>query len=292
MAYKTGWLKKVINGVSTKIFSFAHVKTVYTDYENGKLLSDKLTEVDDDIAELNSNLVTKQPFDKLHGYLINVENKLYYDGNTESIIFKVKKGSKYTLTTNGDRNTVGFSANYPNLNDHLSNTRGTYEVIAPIDGYCIWYVNSTLNNTISCSVETNNVGGVASEIVNVNESLGTLGKCKNMLNPTLQTTTQGVVTCTNNGDGTYTLNGTADENRYFFIQGITDLAKRTTNKDYKLVGCPANSANSKYDLRYEINGSYLNGGGIDYGEGVIIKNDKINSTYIFGAYVIIMIAAG
>ena len=56
MAYKTGWLKKVINGVSTKIFSFAHVKTVYTDYENGKLLSDKLTEIDDDIAELNSNL--------------------------------------------------------------------------------------------------------------------------------------------------------------------------------------------------------------------------------------------
>ena len=56
MAYKTGWLKKVINGVSTKIFSFAHVKTVYTDYENGKLLSDKLTEIDDDIAEIKCNV--------------------------------------------------------------------------------------------------------------------------------------------------------------------------------------------------------------------------------------------
>ena len=32
---------------------------------------------------------------------------------------------------------------------------------------------------------------------------------KNLLNTTLQTTTQNGVTCTNNGDGTYTLNGTA-----------------------------------------------------------------------------------
>ena len=31
----------------------------------------------------------------------------------------------------------------------------------------------------------------------------------NLLNPTLRTTTLNGVTCTNNGDGTYTLNGTA-----------------------------------------------------------------------------------
>lgn len=33
---------------------------------------------------------------------------------------------------------------------------------------------------------------------------------KNLLNPTLQTVTQNEITCTNNGDGTYTLNGTAN----------------------------------------------------------------------------------
>ena len=38
MAYKTGWMKKIINGVSTKVFAFAHAKTVYTDYANGKTL--------------------------------------------------------------------------------------------------------------------------------------------------------------------------------------------------------------------------------------------------------------
>ena len=44
MAYKTGWIKKVINGVSTKVFAFAHAKTVYTDYANGKTLDTTLDE--------------------------------------------------------------------------------------------------------------------------------------------------------------------------------------------------------------------------------------------------------
>ena len=42
---------------------------------------------------------------------------------------------------------------------------------------------------------------------------------KNLLNPTLQTTTQNGVTCTNNGDGTYTLNGTATSETDFYIYG-------------------------------------------------------------------------
>lgn len=44
MAYKTGWMKKIINGVSTKVFAFAHAKTVYTDYANGKTLDTTLDE--------------------------------------------------------------------------------------------------------------------------------------------------------------------------------------------------------------------------------------------------------
>ena len=42
--YKTGWMKKLINGVSTKVFAFAHAKTVYTDYANGKTLDTTLDE--------------------------------------------------------------------------------------------------------------------------------------------------------------------------------------------------------------------------------------------------------
>ena len=40
----------------------------------------------------------------------------------------------------------------------------------------------------------------------------------NILNPTLETTTKNGVTCTNNGDGTYTLDGTASANTWFTIE--------------------------------------------------------------------------
>lgn len=42
MAYKTGWMKKIINGVSTKVFAFAHAKTVYSDFTNKLTLEDFL----------------------------------------------------------------------------------------------------------------------------------------------------------------------------------------------------------------------------------------------------------
>lgn len=199
------------------------------------------------IAGLNNNLVTQQPFDKLHGYCINFENKLLYDADSESIIFKVKKGSKYTLTTNGDRNNVGFSANYPSVGETLSNvTLETNEVIAPIDGYCVWYVNSKLNISIVSSVETNNVGGVASEIVNINDSLSVIGKCKNLLNSTLQTTTINGVTCTNNGDGTYTLDGTASANATFRVCQLE--IQKYLGKTLRLVGCPKGGSGTTYRM--------------------------------------------
>ena len=43
----------------------------------------------------------------------------------------------------------------------------------------------------------------------------------NLLNPTLQSTTRNGVTCTNNGDGTYTFKGTATENIEFQIAILT-----------------------------------------------------------------------
>lgn len=48
--YKTGWIKKLINGVSTKIFAISHVKAIYYDYANSKTLKTKLDEMDTSIA--------------------------------------------------------------------------------------------------------------------------------------------------------------------------------------------------------------------------------------------------
>jgi hypothetical protein len=55
---------------------------------------------------------------------------------------------------------------------------------------------------------------------------------KNLLNATLQTTTQNGVTCTANGDGTYTLNGTATTITTF------DIAQDVSCSSFRLVGCP------------------------------------------------------
>lgn len=54
---------------------------------------------------------------------------------------------------------------------------------------------------------------------------------KNLLNATLGTTTQNGITCTANGDGTYTLNGTATERAEFII----DVFNIDISKKYKLI---------------------------------------------------------
>lgn len=43
---KNGWVKKIIDGVSEKIFAISHVKSTYYNYTEGKLLSDKLDEIE------------------------------------------------------------------------------------------------------------------------------------------------------------------------------------------------------------------------------------------------------
>lgn len=61
---------------------------------------------------------------------------------------------------------------------------------------------------------------------------------KNLLNATLQTTTQNGITCKNNGDGTYTLNGTAVNTQFGLVifDIMTDIP--SDGKTYRVVGCP------------------------------------------------------
>lgn len=135
---------------------------------------------------------------------------------------------------------------------------------------------------------------VKAEFDKVNDSIYSLGKCKNLLKPTLQTTTQNGVTCTNNGDGTYTLNGTNTNDNFIYFrltdfESFTDFAKKMTNKDIKLVGCPMGGGDNTFDVQYEINNAPINGGGYDFGDGAIVKNDKIASENITKAGVYIVV---
>ncbi len=73
------------------------------------------------------------------------------------------------------------------------------------------------------------------EIQSVDNKLTT-----NLLKPTLGTVTKNGVTCTNNGDRTYTINGTNNTDSSIWF-AITDFLTLEPNKKYKLVGAYPNS---------------------------------------------------
>lgn len=101
---------------------------------------------------------------------------------------------------------------------------------------------------------------------------------KNLLNPTLQTTTQNGVTCTNNGDGTYTVNGTATGAAVFIVyHNFADVYGSASS--LKMVGCPSGGSAQKYFLR-----SYRKGGKPEildeYGSGISIGSFKESESNI------------
>ena len=89
---------------------------------------------------------------------------------------------------------------------------------------------------------------------------------KNLLNATLQTTTVNGVTCTANGDGTYTLNATATTITPFA------LAQDVSCRSFRIVGCPVGGAHdASYELQARTNKLIY---GYDTGDGKNIKADK------------------
>ncbi len=76
---------------------------------------------------------------------------------------------------------------------------------------------------------------------------------KNLLNTTLQTTTQNGVTCTNNGDGTYTLNGTATADADFTLIDFIKISESSIfGKTVKIIGCPpAGDKKTKYSFFFQ-----------------------------------------
>lgn len=91
-------------------------------------------------------------------------------------------------------------------------------------------LSSTSTNPVQNKVVTSNLIDLKKEIT------------INLLNPTLQTTTNNGVTCTNNGDGTYTLNGTASDWANFYLPEIYF----ENGKKYKMIGCVGGSADTYY----------------------------------------------
>lgn len=82
----------------------------------------------------------------------------------------------------------------------------------------------------------------------------------NLLNSTLETITQNGVTCTNNGDGTYTLNGTATSTVRFQF-GIDD--NLIVGKTYKALGIPIAGSYSTILMGWDNHGYFNKDGLID-----------------------------
>ena len=106
----------------------------------------------------------------------------------------------------------------------------------------------------------------------------------NLLNPTLQTTTQNGVTCTNNGDGTYTLNGTANSTARFILKGGFNCSQFV---GMKLVGCPSKAIVGgvrKFAIVMEAAASPWNTNADDIGNGSIIVGPSGNSNLFIAVY--------
>lgn len=109
---------------------------------------------------------------------------------------------------------------------------------------------ATFNNeTFFIMLTDDDAGAVNDELIPYSGyNIKTIGK--NLLNPSLQTRTQNGITCTNNGDGTYTLNGTAADTVAFIVQAATDISKEYIHKDLLLAGCPEGGSFGTYRLKY------------------------------------------
>lgn len=100
---------------------------------------------------------------------------------------------------------------------------------------------SVLDGTID--EEKNTIDGLKSDLNNLKISDVACGK--NLFNtPLRNTVVNGGVTCTYNGDGTYTLNGTASNTIVFILSKSKDACSFEIGKEYKLVGCPIGGKNN------------------------------------------------
>ena len=108
----------------------------------------------------------------------------------------------------------------------LKSFNGETNIISPANVKCVYPTNESGKGVLDSLYNKDKM------LTEQNKSLEVLGKCKNLLNPTLETDTQNGVTCTNNGDGTYTLNGTATKDTYFVFENITKFE----DGKYKIVG--------------------------------------------------------
>lgn len=130
-------------------------------------------------------------------------------------------------------------------------------------------------NKANIATNTSNIAKNTTNIANLNNATRI-----NLLKPTLGTKTSNGVTCENNGNGTYTVNGTASANAVFIFYSKT----KNNFIGEKLLGCPyikqGRSGPQLYVSLWKQDDSWLKSI-IDDGDGVIIDDGYYIEISIF-----------
>lgn len=272
--YKTSWVQRLVDNVWTKTFAFAHAKTVYTDYENGKTLDKSLEEINEE----NTQQSTEMMDIKMLGWSVPRECPIQNEVNGDKFIQKVGRvdlGSLEWLennvsgherlksaaaagTTNYMKATKSndvtgniFSSIYTNISANDNYNHVTDKSIAVDVNSTLWVYDSTytdatafksamqgqylyyeLATPITTTIDGNEVGET---VVDVRKETTV-----NLLNANQPSSVTSGVTKTNNGDGTYTIQGTATQIVYTNIGRVDNFETGV----YKLTGTKVTSGNA------------------------------------------------
>lgn len=261
-----------------------------------------------EVDEINSNLDTLQfgelaggknlIFEEIYGYLSTATN-IHIDNASTSYVFYANKGKHYTFsspiepTANGGIRVGNIQNKVPKDSEVVQDYQvlADKSFIANKTGYYFVYVYNSKVENVDVQIEE---GTQATEYEPYFPSNKMLAKEKadktettvNLLNPTLQTVTRNGVTCTNNGDGTYTLNGTADSSSpaTFILKGEFNCSQFI---GMKLVGCPSGAIVDgvrKFILVMEGTSSPWTSHADDIGEGSVIVGPSENINLFIRVY--------
>lgn len=137
-------------------------------------------------------------------------------------------------------------------------------------------------NAMKDQLTTDAAGRLQTEVDDINEQIDNItnGTCANLLNPAAQTRTIKGITFTNNGDGTYTVNGTATAPATLVLYSINDT-DFSIFQNKKIVGCPIGGSRATYILTLGCyNGNTRLKEFDDFGNGNVISNIPLNTTNV------------
>ena len=289
----TNSLKEDLSTKITKFYASSQGETHLADSDNGKIMDMMLYGKSEQKQYSGKNLLNATlQTTTLNGVTCTANGDGTYTLNgtaTATGIFILHSNIDFTGQMRLCGGTSLVSLQYSNSSNFVYEDKGTGIIIEHFDS--VTYPNASFNILIKTDNVYNNAlvkpmlttdltatyddfepytGGIPTpnpdypqEIKSVvNPTVKVVGK--NLLNATLQTTTLNGVTCTNNGDGTYTLNGTATSDALFHI-GYFIFEKDTK---YKIAGCPQGGSLSTYRLDGFLTVNSDTGNGVVYsGDG-------------------------